>query len=51
MRQPIDRPHLPLAATTRYDYGQVHNWFAIVGLRVCWENNLGSVGVFLLRRM
>jgi hypothetical protein len=48
--QPIDRAHVPLAATTRYEFDQLATWFSTVGLEVRWKKNLGPLGVFLLRR-
>ena len=48
--EPVDRQRLSLAATTRYDFERLRDWFPTMGLHVSWDKNVGPVGVFLLRR-
>jgi hypothetical protein len=48
--EPIVRQHVPLAATTRYDFERLAEWFGSVGLTVVWRKAVGAAGVFMLRQ-
>jgi len=48
--KPIHRERLDLASTTLYRYADLAEWLKHYGFHLVWQNAVGAVGLFLLRR-